>query len=93
MTVKLRNVKTQTALRLILGELGLTYLTYDDVLMITTPEDAGSQLVTRVYDCRDLMKLPSPVRKVARPQPASQLSNIGTSDLPAKPTDKKERIK
>ena len=58
-TFGLRNVKTQTALRLILGELGLTYLTYDDVLMITTPEDAGSQLVTRVYDCRELLKAPS----------------------------------
>ncbi len=60
---KLKNVKVQTALRLILGELGLTYVTHDNVIMITTPEDAGSQLVTRVYDCRDLMKLPSPIKK------------------------------
>ncbi|MCE9529417.1 MAG: hypothetical protein K8R36_25490 [Planctomycetales bacterium] len=91
-TFRLRNVKVQTALRIILGELGLMYLTYDDVLMITTPEDAGSQLVTRVYDCRDLMKLPSPVRRGTRTQQSSQQSAIGTSDLPAKPTDKKEAV-
>lgn len=60
---KLKNVKVQTALRLILGELELTFVTHDDVIMITTPEDAGSQLVTRVYDCRELMKLPSPIKK------------------------------
>lgn len=91
-TFRLRNVKTQTALRLILGELGLTYLTYDDVLMITTPEDAGSQLVTRVYDCRDLMKLPSPVRRVKKTHPEQQPSNIGTTALPAKATEKREEV-
>ncbi len=91
-TFGLRNVKTQTALRLILGELGLTYLTYDDVLMITTPEDAGSQLVTRVYDCRDLMKLPSPVRRVKKAHPEQQPSNIGTTALPAKAPEKKEEV-
>ena len=57
-------MKVQTALRLILEQLGLTYVTHDNVIMITTPEDAGSQLVTRVYDCRDLMKLPSPIKKI-----------------------------
>lgn len=91
-TFKLRNVKTKTALRLILGELGLTYLTYDDVLMITTPEDSGSQMVTRVYDCRDLMKLPSPVRRVKKTHPEQQPSNIGTTALPAKATEKKEEV-
>jgi general secretion pathway protein D len=64
----LKNVKVQTALRLILGEVGLAYVTHDNVIVITTPEDAGSQLVTRVYDCRELMKLPSPVRRVKKPQ-------------------------
>jgi hypothetical protein len=86
---KLKNVKVQTALRLILGELGLTFVTHDDVIMITTPEDAGSQLVTRVYDCRDLMKLPSPVRRVKKMPPAPQQSGIGTPEVPAKTPDKK----
>ena len=89
---KLKNVKVQTALRLILGELELTFVTHDDVIMITTPEDAGSQLKTRVYDCRDLMKLPSPVRKVTKTHQALQRSNIGTSDIPAKAPDKKEEV-
>jgi hypothetical protein len=88
---KLKNVKVQTALRLILGELDLTFVTHDDVIMITTPEDAGSQLVTRVYDCRDLMKLPSPVRKVKKTPPPQQ-SNIGTPEIPAKVPEKKEEV-
>lgn len=89
---KLKNVKVQTALRLILNELGLTYVTFDDVIMITTPEDAGSQLVTRVYDCRDLMKLPSPVRRGMKTHPEQQPSNIGTTGLPAKAPEKKEEV-
>jgi general secretion pathway protein D len=89
---KLKNVKVQTALRLILGELDLTFVTHDDVIMITTPEDAGSQLVTRVYDCRDLMKLPSPVKRVRKVEPAQQRSDVGTSNLPANVPDKKEEV-
>ncbi|MFN0020169.1 MAG: hypothetical protein ACKVP0_18060 [Pirellulaceae bacterium] len=89
---KLKNVKVQTALRLILDQLGLTYVTHDDVIMITTPEDAGSQLSTRVYDCRDLMKLPSPVRRGLKTHPEQQPSNIGTSGLPAKAPEKKEEV-
>lgn len=63
LTFNLKNVKVQTALRLILDERRLTYVTHDNVIVITTPEDAGSQLVTRVYDCRDLLQLPSSVNK------------------------------
>ena len=62
-TYRLRNVRLQTGLKLILGQLGLAYVLHDNVLMITTPEDAGSQLITRVYDGRELMKLPSPIKK------------------------------
>ncbi len=62
-TYKLKNVRLQTGLKLILGQLGLAYVLHDNVLMITTPEDAGSQLITRVYDGRELMKLPSPIKK------------------------------
>lgn len=91
-TYRLKNVRMKTALRLILGELGLTYLTYDNVLMITTPEDAGSQLVTRVYDCRDLMKLPSPVRKSKKTEAGNSPSGIGTSGIPAKGPEKKEEF-
>ena len=88
---KLKNVKVQTALRLILGELELTFVTHDDVIMITTPEDAGSQLVTRVYDCRELMKLPSPVRRVKKEQPPPT-SVFGRPQFPANASEKKGEV-
>lgn len=68
---RLRNIKLKTGLKVLLGELGLTYMIQDDALVITTPEDAGSHLHIRVYDCRDLCKLASPVKKppaVAQPR-------------------------
>jgi hypothetical protein len=89
LSFNLRNVKVQTALRLILDEHGLTFVTHDNVIVITTEEDAGAHLVTRVYDCRDLMKLPSPVKKVKKDGAMQVQSPIGTSGLPAKPTEKK----
>lgn len=63
LSYKLKNVRIQTALSLILQDLGLAYDLREDVLVITTPEDAATRLVTRVYDCRDLMELPSPVKR------------------------------
>jgi hypothetical protein len=42
-------------LRNMLGDLGLTYLIKDEVMQITTPEDAGSQLITKVYRVGDLV--------------------------------------
>jgi hypothetical protein len=42
-------------LQSMLEPLKLTYVIRDEVLQITTPEDAESQLVTRVYDVRPLL--------------------------------------
>ncbi|MGI8979312.1 MAG: hypothetical protein ACR2FY_08810 [Pirellulaceae bacterium] len=89
-TYRLKNVRLQTGLKLILGQLGLAYVLHDNVLMITTPEDAGSQLVTRVYDCRELMKLPSPIKKGKRPKAPGSQSEIGTTGLPAQVPEKKD---
>lgn len=89
-TCKLKNVRLQTGLKLILGELGLAYVLHDNVLMITTPEDAGSQLITRVYDCRDLLKLPSPIKRGKRPKTQPGQPEIGTANLPAPLPEKKE---
>lgn len=86
----LKNVALKSGLRHVLRELDLTYLIRDDALVITTPEDAGSQLETRVYDCRDLMKLASPVRKVIQPEPAKPGADIGVPGIPAKATQKKD---
>ncbi len=89
-TYRLRNVSLKSGLRHVLGQLGLTYVIKDDAIVITTPEDAGSQLETRVYDCRDLMKLPSPIRKVKQAETAKPGTEIGASGIPAKAPDKKD---
>jgi hypothetical protein len=54
-TVKLQHVSLQSALRLMLKQLQLTYVIQDEVLMITTPEEAESQLIVCIYDVRDLI--------------------------------------
>ncbi|HEY2413623.1 MAG TPA: VWA domain-containing protein, partial [Pirellulaceae bacterium] len=54
-TKSLRSITLRSALRLILKELELTYVVRDEVLQITTPEDAESQLITKVYPVGDLV--------------------------------------
>ncbi|HEX5033759.1 MAG TPA: hypothetical protein VFW62_04710, partial [bacterium] len=54
-TVNLRQISLRAGLRNMLGDLGLTYLIKDEVMQITTPEDAGSQLITKVYRVGDLV--------------------------------------
>jgi hypothetical protein len=54
-TVDLRNISLQSALRLMLGTLHLTYVIRDEVLVITTPEEAESRLSLCIYDVRDLV--------------------------------------
>jgi hypothetical protein len=56
-TKTLRGIQLGSALRLILRDLELTYLVRDEVLQITTPEDAESQLLIHVFDCRDLLAM------------------------------------
>jgi hypothetical protein len=55
-TVNLHNISVRSALELMLKQLQLTYIIENEVLMITTPEEAESQLVTCVYDVRDLVR-------------------------------------
>ena len=64
LTYKLRNVRVRTALEFILGDIGLSCVIKENVLIISTHESVCEQLVTRVYDCRGLMKLPSPIKKI-----------------------------
>jgi hypothetical protein len=51
----IRNTSLKSALRLMLRSINLTYIIRDEVLMITTPEEAESELQVCVYDIRDLM--------------------------------------
>jgi hypothetical protein len=53
--VNLQNVSLKSALRLMLKTKTLTYVIRDEVLIITTPEEAESELVACVYDVRDLI--------------------------------------
>jgi hypothetical protein len=54
-TAKLNGVSLKSALCLALKQQHLTYLIEDEVLLITTPEDADTHLATCVYDVRDLL--------------------------------------
>jgi hypothetical protein len=54
-TISLRGVPLASALRLLLHELDLTYVVRDEVLLITTPEEAENMLVTWVYPLNGLV--------------------------------------
>ena len=56
----------RSALRLLLKEHGLTYVTQDDVLLITTPEDADNRLETKIYPVGDLVL---PLNSTAETEP------------------------
>jgi hypothetical protein len=51
----MRGITLKSALRLLLHKLGLTYTIQDEVLLITTPEQADSMLETKVYPVADLV--------------------------------------
>ena len=53
--LKAKNVPIRTALRLLLGELDLTYLIQDEVLLITTVDKSEMELFTRTYPVGDLV--------------------------------------
>ncbi|MHC4401725.1 MAG: tetratricopeptide repeat protein, partial [Planctomycetota bacterium] len=54
-TQSLRGVSLRSGLRLLLRPLDLTYAIQDEVLLITTPEEAEMQLKTVVYPVSDLV--------------------------------------
>jgi len=53
-TRKVKGVSLRTALTLVLRDLGLTIVVLDDVLLITTPEEADAMLQTHVYSLHRL---------------------------------------
>ena len=55
MTVSLRGISVRAALDLILRNLNLTWVVRDEVILITTPEEADNWIETRVYDVSDLV--------------------------------------
>ena len=72
-TKKLEDLSLESILRLVLSDLELTFTIRNEVLVITTPEDAESQLITRVYPVLDL--LPRSEAIVKRTQPGETAFN------------------
>ena len=54
-TRNIRGITLRSALRLMLGELDLTYIIRNEVLMITTKTEAENMLSTKVYPVADLV--------------------------------------
>lgn len=57
-TKNFKQIRLSTFLDLMLDELELVYVERDEeLIIITTREDAAATMVVRVYDCRDLLEL------------------------------------
>ncbi len=54
-TRNLKGITLGSALRLMLSDLGLTYVIADEVLMITSPEEAEKHLEIRLYNVGELL--------------------------------------
>jgi hypothetical protein len=63
-TVNVRNVTLRSALRLLLKTKQMTYVIRDEVMIITTPEEAESELIACVYDVRDLVGGSRDIREI-----------------------------
>lgn len=57
-TIQLKGISLRSALRLLLRAEGLTYMIQDEVLLITTPDEAANKLITKVYPVGDLVISP-----------------------------------
>lgn len=53
--VNLKNITLRSALRLMLKQMQLTYVIRDEVMIITTPEEAETELIAKVYPVADLV--------------------------------------
>jgi hypothetical protein len=54
-TVDLKGISLRSALKLMLRKLSLTWMIEDEVLLITTPEEAEARVSTILYDVADLV--------------------------------------
>ena len=54
-TMNLKGISLRSALNLLLKELNLTWIIDNEVLLITTPEEAENRLTTKVFDVADLV--------------------------------------
>lgn len=71
-TISVKDISLRSTLELLLGELELTYTIRDESLSITTPEQADSALLVRVYPVADFA-VPAPPSLIV-PEPYSRYS-------------------
>ncbi|HET6880288.1 MAG TPA: hypothetical protein VFI31_09040, partial [Pirellulales bacterium] len=63
-TRSVKGISLRSALKLMLGELDLTYVLRNEVLLITTKSQADNMLSTRVYPVADLVIPIAPTRSL-----------------------------
>lgn len=54
-TIALKGLSLRSVLRVVLADLELTYMNYEGVVLVTTPESAEQNLVTKIYEVVDLI--------------------------------------
>ena len=54
------HVRVRTLLNLMLGQHGLGYVVRDGILIVSTNDKLNTMLVTRIYDCRDILAADRP---------------------------------
>lgn len=80
-SIKVEKISLRSFLRLLLGDLNLTYYVKDEVLKITTVEDAQApeSMVVRLFPVRDLVEWPAKEAGGRAEFAADELSNLITS--------------
>lgn len=73
---ELRNISLAAALNLMLTQLDLTYVIADEVLLITSQEEALSLLTVGVYPVGDLLAPKAPDDSRAKPENINNLVNV-----------------
>ncbi len=81
-TKNLKGITLRSALRLLLKEKGLTYVIQDEMLLITTPEEADNHLETTIYPVGDLVLPPNSTAET-QPDFDSLMEVIKTTVKPA----------
>jgi hypothetical protein len=86
------HVRVRTLLNLMLGQHGMGYVVRDGILIVSTNDKLNTMLVTRIYDCRDILAADRPENRpwdVAKPVAKSDdhgVKNENTETLNVKTT-------
>ncbi len=80
-TRNLKGLSVCAALRLMLGELDLTYLVRDEVLLLSTKTEAENMLTCKVYPVFDLVVRPSHAPQQGRAVDFASLIDAATSNI------------